>query len=295
MIWTEAFRPQNLDEVAGQDDVVKFFRNIGKVDVSQWPHAIFQGSPGTGKTTMGWAIANHYNLDIIEINASHYRKVEDMETTIMSIVKQIPEKGKRKIILLDEADGLGLHSQWMLRRYMEEYSNVNIFIFSCNYSSKIIPAIHDRCVEFQFHGLDFPSLKIIAENICRTENREIPDDRDLAILADKSGGSARSFTNLLFQYLVGGIVPETTFNIAAYLKAIKMNDVEGAKKQIVSVTYSELIKQVIEALLTLKNAEKYQDIICKLGDYLLLSQNPDENLGKIVVTLQLKKYLNGGS
>ena len=74
-----------------------------------------------------------------------------------------------------------------------------------------------------------------------------------------------------------------------------MNDIEGAKKQIVSVTYSELIKQVIEALLTLKNAEKYQDIICKLGDYLLLSQNPDENLGKIVVTLQLKKYLNGGS
>ena len=130
MIWTETFRPQNLDEVAGQENVVKFFRNMGNVDISQWPHTIFQGSPGTGKTTMAWAIANHYNLDIIEINASHYRKVEDMETTIMSIVKQLPEKGKRKIILLDEADGLGTHSQWMLRRYMEEYSNVNLFIFS---------------------------------------------------------------------------------------------------------------------------------------------------------------------
>ena len=53
MIWTEAFRPQNLDEVAGQENVVKFFRNLGKSDVSQWPHFIFQGSPGTGKTTMG--------------------------------------------------------------------------------------------------------------------------------------------------------------------------------------------------------------------------------------------------
>ena len=183
----------------------------------------------------------------------------------------------------------------MFSRYREEYSNVNIFIFSCNYSSKTIPAIHDRCVEFQFHGLDFPSLKMIAENICRTENREIPDDEDIMTIADKSGGSARSFTNLLFQYLVGGIVPETTFNIAGYLKSIKMNDIESAKKQIVSVTYSELIKQVIEVLLKAKNPEKYQDIICKLGDYLLLSQNPDENLGKIVVTLQLKKYLNGGS
>ena len=293
MIWTETFRPQNLDEVAGQENVVKFFRNMGNVDISQWPHTIFQGSPGTGKTTMAWAIANHYNLDIIEINASHYRKVEDMETTIMSIVKQLPEKGKRKIILLDEADGLGTHSQWMLRRYMEEYSNVNLFIFSCNYSSKIIPAIHDRCVEFQFHGLDFLSLKTIAENICKTEHRDIPEDKVLIDFADKSGGSARSFTNLLFQYVMGGIVPETTFNIVAYLKAIKTNDIESAKKQIVSVTYSELLKQILDVFL--KHGDKYQDIICKMGDYLILSQNPDENLGKIVVTLQLKKYMNGGS
>ena len=291
MIWTEAFRPQNLDEVAGQDDVVNFFRKLGNVDISQWPHFIFQGSPGTGKTTMAWAIANHYNIDIIELNASHYRKVEDMETTIMSIVKQIPENGRRKIILLDEADGLGVHSQWMLRRYMEEYSNVNIFIFSCNYSSKIIPAIHDRCVEFQFHGLDYPSLKLIAENICKTENREMPDEQSLMAMADKSGGSARSFTNLLFQYLVGGIVPETTFNMTAYLKAIKTNDIDAAKKLTVSVTYSELLKQVIEILLKSKTPEKYHDLICKLGDYLLLSQAPDENLGKIVVTLQLKKYI----
>ena len=293
MIWTETFRPQNLDEVAGQENVVKFFRNMGNVDISQWPHTIFQGSPGTGKTTMAWAIANHYNLDIIEINASHYRKVEDMETTIMSIVKQLPEKGKRKIILLDEADGLGTHSQWMLRRYMEEYSNVNLFIFSCNYSSKIIPAIHDRCVEFQFHGLDFLSLKTIAENICKTEHRDIPEDKILIEFADKSSGSARSFTNLLFQYVMGGIVPETTFNIVAYLKAIKMNDIDSAKKQIVSVTYSELLKQILDVFL--KHGDKYQDIICKMGDYLILSQNPDENLGKIVVTLQLKKYMNGGS
>ena len=65
MIWTEAFRPQNLDEVVGQERVVKFFRNIGNTDVSKWPHFIFHGPPGVGKTTMGWAIANHYDLDTL--------------------------------------------------------------------------------------------------------------------------------------------------------------------------------------------------------------------------------------
>lgn len=293
MIWTEEFRPQNLDEVMGQFIPVNFFKNLGKEDVSKWPHFIFQGAPGIGKTTLAWAVANHYNLDIIEINASHYRKVDDMENTIMTIVKQMPSKGKRKIILLDEADGLGTHSQWMLRRYMEEYANVNIFIFSCNYSSKIIPAIHDRCSEFQFEGLNTDELKKIAINICHTENREVPSDAILESFTEKSGGSARSFTNLLFQYLIGGIVPETNFNLAGYLKAIKENDIEKAKKMIVSVSYSDLIKQVLNALL--KFPDKYQEAICKMGDYLILSQNPDESLGKIVVTMQLKKYLNGGS
>ena len=293
MIWTEAFRPQNLDEVVGQERVVKFFRNIGNTDVSKWPHFIFHGPPGIGKTTMAWAIANHYNLDIIEINASHYRKVEDMETTIMSIVKQLPEKGKRKIILMDEADGLGTHSQWMLRRYMEEYSNVSLFIFSCNYPNKIIPAIFDRCIDFRFDGLTSAELKNIAVNICKSENREVPPDKAMEEFVSKSDGSARSFTNLLFQYLIGGIMPEVSFDATGYLKAVKLNDLETAKKMVVSVSYSELLKECIRILLMY--GEKYQEAIRKHGDYLILSQNPDESLGKIVATLQLNKYLNGGS
>lgn len=298
MIWTEAFRPKNLDQVAGQDNIVNFFKNLGKIDVSEWSHFIFHGPPGTGKTTMAWAIANHYNMDIIEINASHYRKVEDMETTIMSIVRQMPEKGKKKIIFLDEADGLGTHSQWMLRRYMEEYSNVNVFIFDCNYSAKIIPAIHDRCIDFQFHGLDAEAMKTIAVNICKKSNHELPPPSDLQSLIESSGGSARSFTNNLFSYIVGGIVPEQHFDAVRYLNYIKKNDIENAKKLITNVTYNELLKQVIEVLLKLMkldSKDKFQDMICKLGDYLLLSQSPDENLGKIVVTLQLKKYFNGGT
>jgi hypothetical protein len=106
----------------------------------------------------------------------------------------------------------------------------------------------------------------------------------------RSDGSARSFTNLLFQYLIGGIMPETSFDATGYLRAVKLNDLETAKKMIVNVSYSELLKESIRILLMYN--EKYQEAIRKLGDYLILSQNPDESLGKIVVTLQLNKYLN---
>ena len=292
MIWTEAFRPQNLDQVIGQEKAVQFFKNLKNRDISQWPHFIFHGPPGVGKTTMGWAIANHYDLELIEINASHYRKVEDMENMIMNIVKQIPSKGERKIILMDEADGLGNHSQWLLRRYMEEYSNVTLFIFDCNYSNKIIPAIYDRCIEFKFDGLSPDELKKIAINICNSEKRDVPSDEILNRFAKASDGSARSFTNYLFQYIVGGIIPDYSFNIGEYIRSIRLNDIDSARKLVMKVSYNELLKSVLNVLLLY--GDKYEEVIRKLGDYLILSQYPDESLGKIVVTLQLKKYLNGG-
>lgn len=294
MQWTEEFRPSSLSEVIGQERTVKFFRNQAtSKPVTEWPHVIFFGSPGTGKTTMAEAIANEYDLQIIEINASHYRKIDDMEEVVMSAVKQIPEKGERKILFLDEADGLTPNSQWMLRRLMEEYSNVTMFILACNNDAKIIDAIYDRCLEFYFDPLKPEELKAVARNICSAEQRDTPSDADLDELVNASDGSARSFTNLLYQSIIGGVMPEVSFSVGEYIKAVKLNDVETAKKLIARTTFRELLKETLKVLL--RYGDKYEDAIRKLGDYFLLSPNPDENLGKIVVTLQLKKLLNGGN
>ena len=294
MQWTEEYRPENLDGVVGQDEVVTFFRNQAKEkSVVDWPHCIFNGEPGVGKTTMAEAIANEFDLQIIEINASHYRKVEDMEEVVMSAVKQLPEKGERKILFLDEADGLTPNSQWMLRRLMEEYANVTMFILACNYDSKIIDALYDRCLEFSFENLSGEELKKIARHICKTEQRDVPTEDELDLMVKVSDGSARSFTNLLYKKVIGGIIPKAQFNVTDYIKAIKMNDIETARKLIVKIRFRELTKEVLNVLL--KYGDKYEDAIRKLGDYLLLAPNPDETLGKLVITLQLKKLLNGGN
>ena len=294
MQWTEEFRPSNLSEVIGQERTVQFFRNQAKTKpVTAWPHVIFFGLPGTGKTTMAEAIANEYDLQIIEINSSHYRKIEDMEEIVMSAVRQVPEKGERKILFLDEADGLTPNSQWMLRRMMEEYSNVTMFILACNNDAKIIDAIYDRCLEFYFNVLTPQELKAVAKNICSAEQRDVPPDFTLDELINASDGSARSFTNLLYQSIVGGVMPEISFNVTEYIKAVKNNDLETAKKLTAKTTFRELLREVLKALL--RYGEKYEEPVRKLGDYFLLSPNPDENLGKIIVTLQLKKLLNGDS
>lgn len=293
MQWTEEYRPKNLDGVVGQEIIVTFFRNQAKTKpVSDWSHCIFTGEPGVGKTTMANAIANEFDLPFIEINASKYRKVDDMENVIMNLAKQMPEWGSRKIIFLDEADGMTPTSQWILRRLMEEYSSVSLFIFACNYKSKIIDAIFDRCLEFTFEPFVPNDLQKIAKNICEKEKRELPNQSELEIMIRASGGSARSFTNLLYQKLIGGILPEYNFNIMEYIRAIKSNDIETANKIAVKTTFRGLVTDILELLL--KYGDKYGDAIRKLGDYLLLAPNPpDETLGKAVVTVQLVKLLNG--
>lgn len=72
-IWAEKYRPKNLSEVINQRHVVermKAFVKAGSV-----PHLMFAGPAGTGKTTMGLAVAREiygkdWRKNVLELNAS---------------------------------------------------------------------------------------------------------------------------------------------------------------------------------------------------------------------------------
>jgi len=306
MIWTEQFRPQSLDDVVGQDQIVKFMKNLEKGDLKNFPHLLLSGSPGVGKTTVAIAVAKDMGLwndnpelnDFHEFNSSTDRGIDFIrggkeKKGILDLVKLMPKNKIRRIVFLDEADAMTPDAQFALRRIMEEYSFTTIFILSCNYSGKIIPAISNRTIELKFRELDPDSLKSIAKRICESEGRDLPSDENLEKLIQNTDGSARGFINALFQYLVGGIIPDNSFNVKDYLLAVKNNDEKKINLFLNQTSYSELLKSLIRFLLQKRN-DRVDNVIFKLGDYLLLGLNPDEYLGKQVVTLYLKKYLWAG-
>ena len=147
-LWVERHRPRTVGDIKGQRAVVE--RLKAYAEKRTFPHLLFAGPPGTGKTTAAIALARDvfgegYRTNMLEMNASDERKLESIRTKVKSFARTAPVPGTTfKVIFLDEADALTPDAQGALRRIMEQYAETCRFILSCNYSSKIIEPIQSR-------------------------------------------------------------------------------------------------------------------------------------------------------
>ena len=144
-VWTEKYRPQRLSEVKGQEKITS--RLSAFIAAKNFPHLLFAGPAGVGKTTCAMAIAHElygetWRDNILELNASDERGIDVARVKVKDFARTKSIEGVPfKVIYLDECDALTKEAQDALRRTMEDYAHTTRFILSCNYSSKVIPPI----------------------------------------------------------------------------------------------------------------------------------------------------------
>jgi replication factor C small subunit len=178
-LWTEKYRPKNVKDYVFRD-------NAQKKQVESWikqgsiPHLLLSGGPGIGKTTLAKVLLNELGIqsfDILEMNASRERGIDEVKNRITNFIQMIPF-GPFKVVLLDEADYLTPEAQAAMRGVMEEYSATSRFILTCNHPNRIIPAIHSRCQGFHMEKIDQTEFTARLATILISENV----DFDLDIL-----------------------------------------------------------------------------------------------------------------
>jgi replication factor C small subunit len=176
-LWVEKYRPNKLEGYVWRDENQRKQVETWVKDKSI-PHLLLSGSPGIGKTTMAKMLIHEIGIedyDVLEINASRQRGIDEVRERITNFISTIPF-GPFKVVLLDEADMLTPEAQAAMRGVMEEYAITSRLILTCNHPNKIIPAIHSRCQQFHFEKIDKTEFTARVATILVTEDIEFDLD-----------------------------------------------------------------------------------------------------------------------
>ena len=159
ILWVEKYRPVTIDDCILPSELKQTFQQF--VDNEEIPNLLLTGTAGVGKTTVAKAMLEQIGCTYMMINGSEESGIDTLRTKIKNFASTVSMDGKRKYVILDEADYLNPQStQPALRGFIEEFSRNCGFILTCNFRNRIIEPLHSRCstVEFRIPNEEKPKL-----------------------------------------------------------------------------------------------------------------------------------------
>ena len=210
ILWVEKYRPVTIDDCILPSELKQTFQQF--VDNEEIPNLLLTGTAGVGKTTVAKAMLEQIGCTYMMINGSEESGIDTLRTKIKNFASTVSMDGKRKYVILDEADYLNPQStQPALRGFIEEFSRNCGFILTCNFRNRIIEPLHSRCstVEFRIPNEQKPKLAMgfmkRVQYILETENVN-SNEKVVADLINKFFPDWRRCLNELQRYSATGSI-----------------------------------------------------------------------------------------
>ena len=227
----DRLRPQNLDEVVGQEHLTGPDGAIGRmVAAGKLSSMILWGPPGTGKTNIARLLADAVGLRFVPISAV-FSGVADLKK-IFAEAKTAARAGQRTLLFVDEIHRFNRAQQDGFLPYVENGTVTLVGATTENPSFELNAALLSRCQVLILRRLNEAALGTLIERAEIEVGRPIPltkDARDaLVASADGDGRFLLNQAETLFD--VGLEEPLDPAGLASFLQrrvAVYDKDREG--------------------------------------------------------------------
>ena len=320
------YRPKNLNEVYGQDIVVKILTNA--VKYGKFSHAyLFTGSRGCGKTSVARILSRMINcenlkngipceecnscketslnncVDIIEMDAASNNGVDEIRDLKQNIYIS-PSFLKYKIYIIDEVHMLSIGAFNALLKILEEPPEHAVFILATTDIEKVPITIISRCQVLEFKKINNNDMFKRLKEICNLEEIKITDDAINEIIKNSDGGlrDAIGLLDLATSYADSEINEEIIQLLSGSISSSEINNIcdlliDNNYDKVIELinNYSDsgrdlvkIIDQIIEEL-NKKIIKKYDDNVVQINKSLVEAeiQMKKTNLSKSIFELTI--------
>ena len=217
------WRPQQFDEVIGQEPVTRTLRNA--IAGARIAHAfVFAGPRGSGKTTTARILAKALNcvqgptaepcgtcdacvevaqgrdMDVLEIDAASHTGIDNIREVVIAGLSIAPVRDRYKVFIIDEVHQLSPQSFNALLKSIEEPPSHVVFMMATTELHKIPDTILSRSQVFEFRTIPARAITEQLRKIADAEALEV-SDAALALISRAAEGSMRDAQSALDQVM----------------------------------------------------------------------------------------------
>ena len=295
------FRPQDFEDVKGQEHIVTTLKNQIKAD--RIGHAyLFCGTRGTGKTTIAKILARAVNcehpvdgspcndcptcrainagtsMNVIEIDAASNNGVDNIRE-IREEVAYRPTQGRYKVYIIDEVHMLSAGAFNALLKTLEEPPSYVIFILATTEAHKIPITILSRCQRYDFKRITVETIADRLMELMRKEENDV-EEKAIRYIAKAADGSMRDALSLLDQCIAFYLGEKLTYEkVLENLGAVDTEVFSRLLREIMAQHTSQAIKILEDLIIRGRELGQFvTDFIWYLRNLLLISasENPEE-------------------
>ncbi|KAI9284892.1 replication factor RFC1 C terminal domain-containing protein [Umbelopsis sp. AD052] len=251
MLWTEKYKPQKMEEILGNKELVKRisawlkdwdssyssgFKFRNKESINDFSAVLLSGPPGIGKTTAAHVIAKTNGYELLEFNASDVRSKKILEESVSEMMdnRTMTEffaagkpkgdrliNGKKVVLVMDEVDGMSAGDRGgaaEMAKLIKKSKIPVICICNDNKAKKIEPLLR-VCYEAKFKRTPAAQLRSRFMTIAFREKLKI-EPNALDQLVEATRNDIRQIINILSTYRLG----QQTMNFDQAKAVGKMNE-----------------------------------------------------------------------